>query len=291
MIYMSILIPDSLLKYINLTSGNISPFSPYKSIEQILYSKENLEFIIKQVKFELAGLPGLNYDSINKILTVDFLRDMIIKGDRFKIDPRAKYPDPINNDAYKIHNSNKKEIDQLTFILSQEDPHYNPITGETENADWGFDVSSYKNGWKPEDQFLNNPINKGSAYWKPMQISMHIGDDFTGLSYGRFPGNKEYEPDKLKTVSAYEKTVPGFRYFSKAYDYTTSKFYPPSNFLSSNQKLARMSEGYEECGTGNRRKYDRRVSTAPELKNYPHYSWRRYNKIPPDFYFPMWGTI
>lgn len=288
---MSLKIPKDLLKYISLTSGNISPDSPYASVDLMVHSNENIKYIISEVSEIVYGLPGVPQDKLDKVLTVDFIRDIMRNSKRKLIDPPTLHTDPRQNDVYKINKANTYLIHQLAFILSQQDSHYDPETCKYDYK-WGYDVSSYKDGWKPGDIIFNNPINRSNQYYNPIQIQMNWGQKFTGLSYGKWPGDREYEPGDLRLYSAYDQTLPGYKYYSKAYDYQTSKVYPPSNYLSNDRRLyAKRDQGYDGCGNEDSRVYNRKLSTIPELQRKPHYTWERYNYIHPRVFFPKFGTI
>lgn len=296
------MIPDNIIKRINKHTGYLKGVT----IEQALVSDENINFIMERVLERLKG--KVSVDTIKSHLNPALIRDAIVK--------RIELWDPILNDLNVIDRVNRNIIDTYSSII-EEDPHWDPIMQGYQYAKWGYDISSIKNGWKPGDLIFNNIINRKSPYWKPVNINMvwdkkqeielpdsatfsNVGAALyprknkffsgTGIIEGELPGPNY--TGNIKVKDAYEQTTPGFKYYSKSYDYKKSKVYPAWNpGLSYNHLNSNYPEGRRgPCGSDDKMQMRRLVSTVPELKWRPSYRWDRYNDVPVDrFYYKYWN--
>jgi len=263
------MIPESIRSKISLTSGNLIK----DKILLTITSDDNVNFIINAIMQRLpTDTRGLMYDA-KQILTKDYVRDVIWKQ------TKSYYLDPNMTHIQIINKTNTFVVDMLANLLSEEDPHWNPDLEEYEYADWGFDISSIKNGWRPQDLIYNNTPNRKIPYWKQYSAEViYPGSntyDFIGLKVG----------DKKMDVT--KQNVSDFRYWNKGYEFTRSKYYPPWNHLSYDHKDIRSPEGLRECGNADRRKVYRPVHHVPDLSAN---RWNYYNYSPPDKYFLPYFT-
>lgn len=134
-----------------------------------LTTDENVNFIIDAIKQKIDKRPGLLYDP-NKILDKKYIINKIMKN--------IRRPTPWKNTPYtplEIANIiNTDVINTSVTLLNTEDPHWNPNLGRYEYSDRGFDISSIKNGWRPQDFIYNSAPNRALMYKKPQHTEIPI---------------------------------------------------------------------------------------------------------------------
>jgi hypothetical protein len=257
-----LVIPRKLRENID-KNGNIVATSVYNGwvLKKLFFLPENIAYL----RDELAQVL-INKKYVEDKLLPDskYSADFIIskfKENLYKIfytinTAVENYPIPKFEDLQydmpilQLSELNKNFINtvSLTYINNPSTlvPDFDRIDPDTLVEKFGqydYDSSSWVNGWKPEDLFLNNAENRKSPYWTPYSVNLDgSGNDKTGVNNiydrpiygnrGRFPywqvtpQHRHYDRDNQDMTYNYGGIADNAVQTTRGYDMTSLRTKP-----------------------------------------------------------------
>lgn len=256
-----LVIPRKLKENIDQT-GKIKATSEYNgwTLKKLFLLPENIVYLRDELAQVLVNEKFVNDKMVPDIqYTANFLVSQF-RENLYKIFytintlveqyPIPKFEDlPYNLPILQLSELNKAFINttSLTYINKPEIlvPDFDRIDPDTLVKKFGqydYDSSSWVNGWKPEDLFVNNAENRKSPYWTSYRVALDgQGNDKTGVNNiydrpvynnaknGRFPywqvtpQHRHYDRDNQDMTYNYGGIADNAVQTNRGYDMTALK--------------------------------------------------------------------